>query len=627
MVLLRGVNLGGDCKLPARPDGRTHIPDDFSDHRTVSFVGRPFPLDEAEGHFRRLSHWGFNCLRLLTTWEAVEHAGPGLYDDEYLDYLAAISRMAGHYGFYVFIDMHQDVWSRMSGGDGAPGWTFEAVGLDFTKFDVTDSAHVMQHRYDPALGGVQDSYPVMSWGRNYRAPANGIMWTLFFAGSDFAAAHSVNGANVQDYLQDHYLGSMRQIAIRVADQPHVIGFDTLNEPGEGWIGRSLERAVNAKEGLRWSPLAALAVASGLPTEIEYAEGGVVGQKPHIVNRDGISIWLPGSEDPFRTAGAWDIDGNGRAVALEADYFRKNKDGGNCTDVDYMLPFFGKVANTIRSVRDDWMVFAELSPSSSVYKTGFPEGMPTQTVNASHWYDLEALLAKQFLPQSSGGGCTQAACADVEEKYVHELAHIKHISTQIDGGVPTLIGECGYQFDMNDRESFNRYAQGDRTTAVWTHQIAALDTMYNAFDRLLLNSTLWNYTASNRNDPMIGDGWNQEDLSIFSLDQLSDANDPDSGGRAIEGFCRPYVKHSQGTLLAQKYDLTKRWFTADIDIDPSIAAASEIYVPQRLFGTNPQMVVISGSAQLKLEGQVLHLTGAAPGILSVRIISQTINCAA
>ena len=65
-VLLRGVNLGGDCKLPY-PNGGTHVPSRFTDHRSVSFIGRPFPLGEADEHFGRLRHWGFNCLRLLTS--------------------------------------------------------------------------------------------------------------------------------------------------------------------------------------------------------------------------------------------------------------------------------------------------------------------------------------------------------------------------------------------------------------------------------------------------------------------------------------------------------------------------------------------------------------------------------
>ena len=211
-VILRGVNLGGDCKVPY-PDGGTNFASDFADHREVSFIGRPFPIAEADEHFSRLRAWGFNCLRLLTTWEAVEHRGPNDYDTEYLDYFAELCRLAGDYGFYVFVDFHQDVWSRMTGGDGAPGWLFEKVGIDYRRIAESGSAHVMQHLYDYARGGRQeDRYPTMSWSANARRPANGIMWTLFFAGRDFAPGLNIDGVNVQDYMLEHYLGAMREIA-------------------------------------------------------------------------------------------------------------------------------------------------------------------------------------------------------------------------------------------------------------------------------------------------------------------------------------------------------------------------------------------------------------------------------
>ena len=66
-LLLRGVNLGGSSKLPTRPDGATHLAEGFFDHHDVSFVGRPFPLAEADEHFGRLRAWGFNFLRLIVT--------------------------------------------------------------------------------------------------------------------------------------------------------------------------------------------------------------------------------------------------------------------------------------------------------------------------------------------------------------------------------------------------------------------------------------------------------------------------------------------------------------------------------------------------------------------------------
>jgi len=48
----------------------------FFDHRQVSFVNRPFTLEQADLHFERLARWGCQCLRVLVPWEALEHAGP-----------------------------------------------------------------------------------------------------------------------------------------------------------------------------------------------------------------------------------------------------------------------------------------------------------------------------------------------------------------------------------------------------------------------------------------------------------------------------------------------------------------------------------------------------------------------
>ncbi|HET7838483.1 MAG TPA: cellulase family glycosylhydrolase, partial [Rectinemataceae bacterium] len=177
-LVLRGVNLGGDCKVPSRPEGATHLKEGFYQRRGVSFVGRPFPLAEADAHFRRLKRWGMNFLRLLVTWEAVEHDGPGIYDHEYLDYIEAIVAKACEWGFAVLIDPHQDVWSRWTGGDGAPIWTLEAVGLEPERLHASGAALLHQE-----LG---EAYPRMKWFSNGSRLGCATMFSLFFGGDAFA---------------------------------------------------------------------------------------------------------------------------------------------------------------------------------------------------------------------------------------------------------------------------------------------------------------------------------------------------------------------------------------------------------------------------------------------------------
>ncbi|MBN1484134.1 MAG: cellulase family glycosylhydrolase, partial [Chloroflexia bacterium] len=227
-LLLRGLNLGGSSKMPYRPDGATHRREGFFQHRDVSFVGRPFPLEEADEHFSRLRAWGLTFLRFLVTWEAIEHAGPGLYDRDYLDYLQAVVAKAGEYGLQLFIDPHQDVWSRFCGGDGAPGWTLEAAGLDMTHFAQTGAAIVHATHGDP--------FPRMIWPSNDGKLATATMFTLFFGGSDFAPTLQVDGEPIQEFLQRHYIAALQQVALRLRGIPHVLGYDTMNEPSAGYIG-------------------------------------------------------------------------------------------------------------------------------------------------------------------------------------------------------------------------------------------------------------------------------------------------------------------------------------------------------------------------------------------------------
>lgn len=629
-VMLRGVNLGGDCKVPY-PDGGTQFPSDFSNHREVNFIGRPFPLPEADEHLGRLAHWGFNCLRLLTTWEAVEHAGPGLYDEAYLDYFAEVCRLAGEHGHYVFVDFHQDVWSRMTGGDGAPGWTFEAVGLDFHKFAEAGAAHVMQAVYDyDSPEERQGAYPQMSWGSNHRLPANGIMWSLFWAGRILTPDFQVQGENVQEFLQGHYLGAMEQVARRIAHLPNVVGFDTLNEPGTGWLGERLtyrhlgpsaENPLRARVGPALSPLDALAVAAGLsiPAAIlaRHPQTGIAepaGER--VINPNGVRIWRDGARDPFEAAGAWAVR-DGRPEALNDDFFRVSE--GRPLDVseDGFGPLFHKVAETVRRHNPDWSIFAELDAFGAASGRPFPRELPERTVNASHWYDAPTLYLKRFDAGRQGGEAPDA----IRARYVAQMQFRHEAGADFPGGAPTLVGEFGIPFDLDDGAAYAAWAAGRRED-LWDDHALALDLMYDALDALQLHATQWNYTASNGNAARVGDGWNQEDLSIYSPDQREQPDDPDSGGRALEGFCRPFARRIQGRLTSVRFERTRRRFTLEYDADPAILGATEIYAPRLQFPNG--LVVRTEGAPLALhldpEAQVVRVTALAAGRARVVITS-------
>jgi hypothetical protein len=465
----------------------------------------------------------------------------------------------------------------------------------------------MQFKYDYARGGRQeDRYPMMTWANNYRMPANAIMWTLFFCGDLFAPGLKIDGRSAQDYLQSHYIGSMREVAKRLKGMAHVMGFDTLNEPGTGWIGqpmsyrhlsRSAEHPEPVRPGPAWSPLDGLLVARGLSREIpELAfdpaqmRVGQTGSK--TVNPKGVSIWREGRTCPFEAAGAYRLRGNDFEV-LREDFFQRA--GGKAIDPDHdgMTPFFERVAREIRTIENDWLVFAELDPFRSATGDGFPP-VPERTVNASHWYDIVTLVTKNFMYPTSINPFTMKmlnGAAEIEASYAAALGRLKDASKTIPGGAPTLIGEFGIPFDLEGAAAYSAWQQGDRSAGPWEKHVIALDLMYNAMDTHLLSSTQWNYTASNRNDPACGDGWNQEDLSVYSVDQ--------GGGRAVEGFVRPFVRACQGQLTEMRFDREAGRFTFTFEADATLARPTEVFVPDVQF---PRGFVVTGP-DLEWDGKV------------------------
>jgi hypothetical protein len=391
-LLLRGVNLGGSTKVPFTPNGATWNKAGFYDHRKVSFVGRPFPLEQADEHFTRLRQWGLTFLRFLTTWEAVEHAGPGLYDQEYLNYLYAVVRKAGEYGISMFIDPHQDVWSRFSGGDGAPGWTFEATGMDLTQFHTTGAAILHQEHGDP--------FPRMVWPSNATKLASATLFTLFFAGNDFAPHTKVDGLPIQDYLQGHYIAAMQLVAHCLKDLPNVIGYDSLNEPSAGWIGvPDLNQFASPfKIGASPSPFQSILLGSGYPQDVEVWEMRPSGAKlleTETFNPLKQTVWLPGRECIWKTNGVWDVSPSGAPRLLKPDYFASVNGQAVDFDRDYLRPFVNRYAAAIRKEVPSALIFVETEPSRLPPAWGSTDA--AHIVSAPHWYDGLVLFLKDFQP--------------------------------------------------------------------------------------------------------------------------------------------------------------------------------------------------------------------------------------
>ncbi len=598
-LLLRGVNLSGASKVPFEPDGATYRLDRFFDHQEVSFVGRPFPLEEVDEHFSRLKHWGLTTLRFLITWEAIEHAGPGKYDQAYLDYLEQVTARAEEYGLRLFIDPHQDVWSRFSGGDGAPGWTLEAVGFDLENLHQTGAAVVH------ALMG--DDYPRMIWGTNNYKLASATMFTLFFAGDVFAPKTRVDGVPVQDYLQSHYIAAVQQVAQRLKSFSHVFGYDSLNEPSDGWIGSADIQSQDSfyQLGASPTPYQSMLLGDGLPTEVDFYEIKGLGVRKtgtRLLNPEGLRAWQGGRVGVWRESGVWDYGDDGQPEVLRPDHFAQTNGKQADFPNDFLKPFINRFGKAVREVDAPALIFIE-----SVPHKGLPDWTAddiSDVVDASHWYDDVTLVTKRFRWYATLDLATGRLALGpwrIRALFSKVLGEMKQNTQAQLGDVPLLIGEFGIPFDMHAKKAY--------ATNKFRKQILALDASFQALEANLLHGTLWNYTPDNTNAH--GDLWNDEDLSIFSRDQQDDPDDIYSGARAPEAFIRPYPTATAGTPLKIRFRLRRAKFEFVFQGDPQIKAPTVIYVPEFHYSEGIKVWVSDGDYDYQPEEQRLLYTPETP----------------
>ena len=532
-VTFRGINIAGDSKLPRNPDIPSNQPEGFFDADNVSFVGRPFSKDEANIHFARLKRWGYNCLRYIFTWEAIEHKGPGIYDEEFISHTIEMLRIAKSYGFYIFMDPHQDVWSRFSGGSGAPLWTLYACGLNPEAFLPTQAAFVHNTSPDPA------NYPKMLWCTNYQRLACQTLFTLFFGGKDFAPNAVIDGKNIQEYLQDHFIGACKHLAQRIHDAGDledecVVGWESINEPHRGIIGYDDISVIPADQHLKkkTAPTAwqGMLLGLGRAVEIDTYEFGSFGPYKNgreLVDPGGVIAWIPASYDDSKYGwkrdpkwklgqclwaqnGVWDPKED---KILRKDYFSFSPSTGEKLNYEkftniYFLDHFRTYRDAIRSVHKGAMILCQAPVLEIPPNIKGSDDDDPRLIFASHFYDGLTLLTKHWNRYYNvdvfgvirGRYLSPVFALKIGETAIRnslrdQLKAIRKEGLEYTGTHPCLFTEIGIPYDMDDKYA---YKTGD-----YSSQIAAMDANHFALEGSgTAGYMLWTYVTSVSNIPLL-----------------------------------------------------------------------------------------------------------------------------
>lgn len=141
-----------------------------------------------EQDYARLKDWGFNLVRFLVFWEAIEPE-KDKYNFDYLNKVKKHIKTLEKLGIDVIIDIHQDLYSRKFTGDGFPNWT------------LPEEKHTFKTQ--------------TPWWKNYFTPAVLDCYKHFWKNKD---------------LKNKYVELVEVVSEIFIDCRNVIGIDVFNEP-------------------------------------------------------------------------------------------------------------------------------------------------------------------------------------------------------------------------------------------------------------------------------------------------------------------------------------------------------------------------------------------------------------
>ncbi|TWG91196.1 endoglycosylceramidase [Nocardioides sp. J9] len=158
------------------------------------------PPATAEGFTAADADWlaehGFNAVRLGTLWAGITPTAPGAGDPSYRQGWQRVMDLLADRGIWMQLDMHQDQFHEVYGGEGVPDWALRRPALL------------------SLLPPINLPFPMGYW-----TPENSLVFDEFWANKHKGV--------------DHWAAAWRIAADWWKDQPYLMGYDLMNEP---WMG-------------------------------------------------------------------------------------------------------------------------------------------------------------------------------------------------------------------------------------------------------------------------------------------------------------------------------------------------------------------------------------------------------